>query len=37
MTPYPYIHLRLQSSYSLAEGAIKIKRIAEFAKRNNMP
>jgi DNA polymerase-3 subunit alpha len=37
MTPYPYIHLRLQSSYSLAEGAIKIKRIAELAKKNNMP
>ena len=37
MTPYPYIHLRVQSSYSLAEGAIKIKRIAELAKKNNMP
>jgi DNA polymerase-3 subunit alpha len=37
MTPHPYIHLRVQSSYSLAEGAIKIKRIAELAKKNNMP
>ena len=30
MTLYPYIHLRAQSSFSLAEGAIKIKRIAEY-------
>ena len=37
MTPYPYIHLRVQSSYSLAEGSIKIKRIVELAKKNNMP
>ena len=37
MTPYPYIHLRVQSSYSLAEGAIKIKKIVELAKKNNMP
>ena len=37
MTAYPYIHLRVQSSYSLAEGAIKIKKIVELAKKNNMP
>ena len=37
MTLYPYIHLRAQSSFSLAEGAIKIKRIVELAKKNNMP
>ncbi len=37
MTAYPYIHLRLQSSYSLAEGAIKIKKIVELTKKNNMP
>ena len=37
MTPCPYIHLRVQSSYSLAEGAIKIKKIVELAKKNNMP
>ena len=37
MTAHPYIHLRVQSSYSLAEGAIKIKKIVELAKKNNMP
>ena len=37
MTSYPYIHLRTQSSYSLAEGALKIKRIVQLAKKNNMP
>ena len=37
MTAYPYIHLRVQSSYSLAEGAIKIKKIVQLAKKNKMP
>ena len=37
MTSYPYIHLRTQSSYSLAEGALKIKKIVQLAKKNNMP
>ena len=37
MNKLPYIHLRTQSSYSLAEGALKIKRIVELAKINNMP
>ena len=37
MTSYPYIHLRTQSSYSLAEGALKIKKIVQLAKQNNMP
>ena len=37
MTTYPFIHLRTQSSYSLAEGALKIKKIVQLAKKNNMP
>ena len=37
MTDFPYIHLRTQSSYSLAEGALKIKKIVQLAKENNMP
>ena len=37
MITYPYIHLRIQSSYSLAEGAIKIKKIVQLARKNNMP
>ena len=37
MTAYPYIHLRMQSSYSLAEGALKIKKIVHLAKKNKMP
>ena len=37
MTNYPYIHLRIQSSYSLAEGALKIKKITHLAKKHNMP
>ena len=37
MKSYPYIHLRTQSSYSLAEGALKIKKIVQLAKQNNMP
>ena len=34
---YPFLHLRTQSSYSLAEGALKINRLVELAKINNMP
>ena len=37
MTSYPYIHLRTQSSYSLAESAIKVNKLVELAFRNNMP
>ena len=37
MNKLPYIHLRTQSSYSLAEGALKIKKIVQLAKNNNMP
>jgi len=37
MIDLPYIHLRTQSSYSLAEGALKIKKIVKLAKENNMP
>jgi len=34
---YPYIHLRTQSSYSLAESTLKIANIVELTKNNNMP
>ena len=34
---YPFIHLRSQSSYSLAESAIKVHRLVELAKINQMP
>jgi len=34
---FPFIHLRALSSYSLSEGAIKIKRLVELAKKNSMP
>ena len=33
----PFIHLRTQSSYSLAESALKIKKLVSLAKINNMP
>ena len=33
----PFIHLRSQSSYSLAESALKIKKLVELAKNHNMP
>ena len=33
----PFIHLRVQSSYSLSESALKIKNIVSNAKENNMP
>ena len=32
-----FIHLRTQSSYSLSESALKINKIVELAKKNNMP
>ena len=34
---YPFIHLRNQTSYSLSEGAIKISKLVELAKTNQMP
>jgi len=34
---HPFIHLRSQSSYSLAESALKIKKLVSLAKKNNMP
>ena len=34
---YPFIHLRTQSSYSLAESTIKINKLLDLAKLNNMP
>ncbi len=37
MTNIPFIHLRAQSSYSLSESAIKIKKLVELAKINEMP
>ena len=37
MSKYPFIHLRTQSSYSLAESTIKIKKLVDLAKQNNMP
>ena len=33
----PFIHLRTQSSYSLAEGALKVEKLVKLAKENNMP
>ena len=37
MKNYPYIHLRTQSSYSLSEGALKIKKLINLTKENDMP
>ena len=37
MTTFPYIHLRTQSSYSLAESAIKIEKLVDLTKEFNMP
>ena len=34
---YPFLHLRTQSSYSLAESSLKINKLVELAKINNMP
>ena len=34
---YPFIHLRSQSSYSLSEGALKIEKLVNLTKKNNMP
>jgi len=34
---YPFVHLRVHSSYSLSEGAIKINEIASLCKKNDMP
>ena len=33
----PFIHLRVHSAYSLAEGAIKVKKLIELCKQENMP
>ena len=32
-----FVHLRVHSAYSLSEGAIKIKKLVELAKKNGMP
>ena len=37
MTDKPYIHLRTQSSYSLSESTLKIKKISQLARDNKMP
>ena len=37
MKNFPFIHLRTHSSYSLAESTLKISKIVELAKKNNMP
>ena len=37
MSKIPFIHLRAHSSYSLAESTIKIKKLVDLAKQNNMP
>ena len=37
MSKLPFIHLRTQSSYSLAESTIKINKLVDLAKINNMP
>ena len=33
----PFIHLRALSSYSLAESTLKIPKLINLAKKNNMP
>ena len=33
----PFIHLRSLSSYSLSESTLKIKKLVNLAKKNNMP
>ena len=37
MNKLPFIHLRSQSSYSLAESSIKIPKLVDLAISNNMP
>ena len=37
MSKLPFIHLRTQSSYSLAESTIKIQKLVNLAKQHNMP
>ena len=38
MTVYPkYIHLRVHTEYSLLEGAMRLKKLPEFCKANDMP
>ena len=37
MNNYPFIHLRTQSSYSLSQSSLKIEKIIDLAKQNNMP
>ena len=37
MTNIPFIHLRTQSSYSLAESAIKIDKLVQLALKHHMP
>ncbi|MBL8806583.1 MAG: DNA polymerase III subunit alpha [Rhodospirillales bacterium] len=32
-----FVHLRVHSAYSLSEGAIKVKKLVELAKKNSMP
>ena len=34
---YPFIHLRCQSSYSLSESTLKINKLVQLAKKNQMP
>ena len=33
----PFIHLRCLSSYSLSESTLKIQKLVQVAKNNNMP
>ena len=33
----PFVHLRLHSAYSLAEGAIKIEKLVRLCEENKMP
>ena len=33
----PFIHLRCLSSYSLSESTLKIQKLVQVAKKNNMP
>jgi DNA polymerase-3 subunit alpha len=37
VAPTPFIHLRAHSAYSLSEGALPVKQLAQLALDNDMP
>ncbi len=36
-SPHPFVHLRVHSAYSLAEGAVKLKDLVKLCQKKNMP